>query len=56
MYLACQQGVMDLKNILCQIDPNHYTFQIAVLSIVWLSTPQSWHKSMPSGEGATTPS
>ena len=31
-------------------------FQRAVLFIVWLSTPQSWHKSMPSGEAATTPS
>jgi hypothetical protein len=51
LYFSCPQGAVDLKNILCQINPNHHILHLAVLLVVWLLTPQPWHKSMPSWEG-----
>jgi hypothetical protein len=46
---------VDLKHILCQIYSNYRILHLAVLSASWLSTPQSWHISMPSGEGGNHP-
>ncbi|WP_372574967.1 hypothetical protein [Ruegeria jejuensis] len=42
---------MHLEDILCQIHPNHHILHLAVLSVVWLLTPQPWHIAMPSREG-----
>ena len=51
LHLTCPQGAMELKNILCQVHPNHHILHLAVLSAVWLLTPRAWHIAMPSGEG-----
>lgn len=42
---------MNLKDTLCQIDPNHHILHLAVLLFAWLSTPRPWHIAMPFGEG-----
>ena len=41
--LSCPQGTMDLENIFCQIDPDHHILHLAILLVVWLSTPQPSH-------------